>query len=174
VVVALLLLAQFVVAQTTDPQLAPSKSSANLKPNTNPLPKADGTQPKVEDARTVLQGIFEDYNYDPIGKRDPFLPYTAPQAVAECGPFQDCSSGGLERFDLDQLKLVGIIWDVKTPKAMFLDPGNVTHVVSEQEKVGRNNGYIAEIREGELVVIEKFYNLGRFTYQTRVLKLQRE
>ncbi|HEX4923546.1 MAG TPA: pilus assembly protein PilP [Bdellovibrionales bacterium] len=133
---------------------------------------ADST--KGEEVRTILQGIFEDYKYDPVGKRDPFSPYLAPKAAAECGPFQDCDTGALERFALDQLKLVGIIWDVKTPKAMFTDPGGKTHVVNEQDKVGRNNGYIAEIREGEVVVIEKFYNLGRFTYQTQVLKLQRE
>ncbi len=185
---AILVFAAFARAQTSgvsDPQLAPRPSPAlpPLPPTVPGQPyqqgnqnmqgegtNADGT--KVEEVRTILQGIFEDYRYEPTGKRDPFLSFTAPKSSEkECGPFEDCDTGALQRFDLDQLKLVGIIWDVKTPKAMFIDPSSKTHIVSEQDKIGRNNGYIAEIREGELVVIEKFYNLGRFTYQTKVLKL---
>jgi type IV pilus assembly protein PilP len=156
------------------PAEGPNTQNQNVQGPDAKTQNAKGQSTKVEEVRTILQGIFEDYKYDPIGKRDPFLPYNAPAAVSDCGPFEECDSNALERFDLDQLKLVGIIWDVKQPKAMFVDPSNKTHVVGEQEKVGRNNGYIAEIREGELVIIEKFYNLGRFTYQTRVLKLQRE
>ena len=171
------------VAQVSDPQLAPRPSPMLVPPQPQGIqsppvlggPPGGQPAPKVEEARTILQGIFEDYKYDPAGKRDPFMKYAAPETQqANCGPFEDCDIGALTRFDLEQLKLVGIIWDVKTPKAMFVDPSNKTHVVNEQDKVGRNNGYIAEIREGELIVIEKFYNLGRFTYQTKVLRLQRD
>lgn len=122
----------------------------------------------------ILEGVIEQYEYQGIDKRDPFAPYISavkpPGGVTPpVGPVTE-----LERFELEQLRLVGIIWGVPKPKALFLDPNQKTYVVFNKTRIGRNSGYVAEIREGEVVVIEAFNNEGRYSYQPRIIKLQRE
>jgi type IV pilus assembly protein PilP len=116
-----------------------------------------------------LESFLEPYIYDPKGRRDPFLPFV------ETKPLQEGELAGpllpLQQFDLEQLKLVGIIWNVNDPKAMFTDPQNQVHVVRRDERIGRKNGYIAVIREGEVVVVEAVNVNGDLMYSTRVLKI---
>ena len=78
-----------------------------------------------------------------------------------------------QRFDLDQLRLVGIMWDVKDPKAMFMDPEKEVLVLGRDEGIGNRNGYIATIREGEVVVVETIRRRGDVIYKTRILRIER-
>ncbi len=134
-------------------------------PGMDPGAKAAQLEKKIPD---LLQGIIEDYSYSPMGKRDPFLPFEHSSNTSPQGPIWP-----LQKFELDQLKLVGVIWDVKTPKAMLLDPSGHGYVVTVNERVGRNNGYIARIREGEIVVIENVTGTeGKTNYITKLMKLQ--
>src|ERR1700756_363997 len=67
------------------------------------------------------EGTGEDsYRYDPAGKRDPFLSpfYHQPEQTAP-----EEAKTPLQRFDLGQLKLVGIILEEKEPKALIEDSG---------------------------------------------------
>jgi len=134
-------------------------------------------QPTPETSETValpnegisLEGFLEPFIYDPKGRRDPFQPYVDVPQLQEgglAGPLLP-----LQQYDVDQLKLIGIIWDVADPKAMFVDPKGQVHVVRRDERIGRKNGYIAVIREGEVVVVEAVNVRGDFMYSTRVLKI---
>jgi type IV pilus assembly protein PilP len=115
----------------------------------------------------LLVGIIEDYNYTPAGKRDPFTPFERSTNTTTMGPIWP-----LQKYDLEQLKLVGVIWEVKIPKAMILDPSGHGYVVTVNERIGRNNGYIARIREGEIVVVENILGSdGKATYVTKLMKL---
>jgi type IV pilus assembly protein PilP len=118
-----------------------------------------------------LSSVIEDYDYNPEGKRDPFVAVENPGTTGiMTGPIFP-----LQGYDLDQLKLVGIIWDVRYPKAMLLDPTGKGYVVKVSDRVGRNNGRIARIRESEIVVVESFKDAkGKVSYQTKVLRLQVE
>lgn len=120
----------------------------------------------------ILEGIIEDYDYRGQDKRDPFAPFVLVKPVLSGTPIGPVTP--LERFDLEQLRLVGIIWNVPKPKALVIDPENKTYVVYNKTRIGRNNGYVAEIREGEVVIVESYNNQGRLSYQPRVVKLQRE
>lgn len=116
-----------------------------------------------------LESFLEPYIYDPKGRRDPFLPFVETKPLEEgelAGPLLP-----LQQFDLEDLKLVGIIWNVNDPKAMFIDPRRQVHVVRRDERIGRKNGYIAVIREGEVVVVEAINVNGDLMYSTRVLKI---
>ncbi len=148
-----------------DPNLAlPPIDELSEKPQMPVSPPATG--------KSLLEGIIEDFNYEVSGRRDPFLPYTSPKSVAVNEEEEIISP--LQRFDLDQLKLIGIIWDIKKPKAMFLDPQGKGYIVGKLDKVGRNRGYIAEIREGEVIILERFVGDGRSTFQTKAVRLERE
>ena len=78
----------------------------------------------------------------------------------------------LQKFALSQLKVVGIIWDVGKPKALIEDPAGKSHIVIENTKMGPDMGYVAAIREGEVIVVEPLISPeGRKSYQTKILKL---
>lgn len=134
-------------------------------------PSAPTEVPAQVTATNDIQSFLEPFIYDTKGRRDPFQPYVemrAPEEGEIQGPLLP-----LQRFDIDDIKLTGIIWDVKNPKALFIDPGKQTHVLGRDDRIGRNNGYIAVIREGEVVVVEAQRIRGETVYSTRILKLSR-
>lgn len=109
------------------------------------------------------------YIYDPSGKRDPFRPLPAIRGMTLGGqPVEP-----LEKFDLEQLKLVGILWDTKKPKAMVKDPTGKVHMVYPNTKMGKRNGYIRLIREGEVVVIESIVDEDKTVKNAKVLVLKK-
>lgn len=130
----------------------------------------------VERAQPSLEAgaaFLEPYIYDTRdGRRNPFRPFSMldPSAYSAVvmGP-----TTPLERFELDELKLTGILWDVKNPRAMFIDPNKEVHVVSKDDRIGRRRGYVAVIREGEVVVVELTTFSGEPVYSTRVLRIER-
>lgn len=118
----------------------------------------------------LLEGFFEDVGYSPADKRDPFLPYLTPAQRLAQGPSAPLEP--LQKFALSELKLVGIIWDVGTPKALIEDPTGKSHIIIENTKMGQERGYVAAIREGEVIVVEQLISQeGQKSFQTKVLKL---
>jgi type IV pilus assembly protein PilP len=94
----------------------------------------------------------ESYHYDPGGKRDPFLSpfYHQPeQAMLEE------AKTPLQRFDLGQLKLVGIVLEEKEPKALIEDSGGLGYIVTKGTPIGSKGGIIKAI-EPKRVVVEEY------------------
>ena len=80
----------------------------------------------------------------------------------------------LQRFELSDIKILGIMWDINEPRAMLADPTGKVHIVKQEQKIGRNNGVLALIREGELVVVEGIDpGNGKVEYQTKILAIGR-
>ena len=143
-----------------------------------PPPDSPPAARPPEQTEAVVQevAVFEGYSYDPAGRRDPFKPY----GYRELQPIpMDTISGvpvflePLQGFELTDLKVIGIIWEVNNPKAMVRDPKNVLHMIRKDSKIGRNNGFVAAIREGEVVVIEPAMMDGLQTAATRIMTLQK-
>lgn len=121
--------------------------------------------------KTDFQSFLEPFIYDIKGRRDPFKPYVemkAPEEGDMQGPLLP-----LQRYNIEEIILTGIIWDVKNPKALFIDPSKQTHILGRDDRIGKNNGYIAVIREGEVVVVEAQRIRGETVFSTRVMKLSR-
>ena len=91
--------------------------------------------------------------YSSAGKRDPFQPLPL-RVQAKRRPRENLSP--LERYDLGQLKLVGIVWDAKAPRAMVEDAAGLGYVVGVGTPIGPNDGRIKVIKPAE-VVIEEIY-----------------
>lgn len=146
---------------------APQNSASETPALENPAPDFPSDLPIIQNA--------EGYNYDPTGRRDPFRPYGQSQTAAAPGIIEpSVPPEPLQLFEVTQLKLVGIIWDVKSPKAMIKDPGGKLHMIRKETKVGRNNGFVAAIREGEVIIIEPTVGEnGMPSALTRVLNLTR-
>jgi type IV pilus assembly protein PilP len=136
-------------------------------PGAPPPPTGESNNSAISE----LEGFLEPFIYDVVNRRDPFMAYAeyVPQDVTT--PARPLSPA--QRYDLDQLRLVGIMWDVKDPKAMFMDPEQEVMVLGRDEGIGNRNGYIASIREGEVVVVEAIRKRGDIIYKTRVLRIER-
>lgn len=169
-------------AQTTTP-FTPSTELVNEdsnERNVNQQQESQNTANEVANAPTSrpeaktkgnIDLILESYNYDPTSRRDPFVPIkelVSTDLGMAYGPRTQT-----ENFDVSQFKLIGVIWNVNDPKAMFMDPNKKVHVLKKNQRIGRNQGYIAAIREGEVVVVETSFKSGEPVYTAKVVKLSK-
>lgn len=91
--------------------------------------------------------------YSPVGKRDPFQPLPL-RVRATRRPRENLSP--LERYELGQLKLAGIVWNAKEPTAMVEDAAGLGYIVKVGTPIGPNEGKIKEIKPTEVVVEESY------------------
>jgi Tfp pilus assembly protein PilP len=100
-----------------------------------------------------------------LSRRDPFrlpeyLIIKIRQKLAEnSGPAGgvmviDDSVEPIRRWPLGNYLLVGIIWDVKKPKAMFIDKMNNVHVLQNNDFIGNAKGVVVGIQNGSVTVLE--------------------
>ena len=85
--------------------------------------------------------------------RDPFRPMALKNNAASRS--RDNVSP-LERFDIGQLKLVGIVWDVKDPRAMVEDSAGLGYTVKVGTPIGSNDGRVKMIRRDQIIVEEVY------------------
>jgi len=60
----------------------------------------------------------------------------------------------IRRWPLRDYRLVGVIWDVRNPKAMIVDPSNTMHLLKRNYRIGDKDGIISAISEGTITVIQ--------------------
>ncbi|MEW5848492.1 MAG: pilus assembly protein PilP [Myxococcota bacterium] len=112
------------------------------------------------------------YTYNAVGKRDPFRTYFA--EVEELDD-QMKTQSELQRFDIDQLKLVAVIVGTATPTAMVEDPTGQGHVVKVGTLMGKHWGQVKHIRRGEIIIQEEFRDFtGRRVSHLVPLKIPEE
>lgn len=115
-----------------------------------------------------LNAFLEPYVYNSDNRRDPFLKYIPPLLLSRKA---DTPRTPLEDFDLNDLQLTMILWNVHKPKAVIRDSTGVTHFVTTKQRIGKNNGYIAAIREGEIVIVEPWIDDDRKVFSTKLMKI---
>lgn len=165
---ALALILALPFAQAQDPGSgAPSGASGELTGAPGPTGSESSpgrALPQVPDVDSLIQPFV----YEPRGRRDPFAQPVAEQPVRP-GEFHGPVLP-LQRIALGDLKLVGVLWDVKEPRAI-LDHKGKRITVTLYTKIGVNNGYVAAIREGEIVIVELEEQGGRRSPVARVIKI---
>lgn len=83
----------------------------------------------------------------------------------------------LQRFDLDELKLVGLIYGTTSNdrRALLKDPTGKTHNVRERDFVGKNSGRIVSIKKDKIIINEESYELSGKRIVNRIpIKLETE
>ncbi len=95
-------------------------------------------------------------NFSTSGKRDPFQPFTL-NTRTDSRPRESLSP--LERYDLGQLRLVGVVWHVKEPRAMVEDGAGLGYIVKVGTPIGANDGKIRAIKPNEIVIEETYVDL---------------
>lgn len=109
---------------------------------------SDGNAEQKSDAQPPV-------NFSTAGKRDPFRPFTLNSRIHN----RREHLSPLERYDLGQLRLVGIIWHVKEPRAMVEDGTGLGYIVKVGTPIGTNDGKVRAIKPNEIVVEETYVDL---------------
>lgn len=124
-----------------------------------------------------LVGVDNDetYLYDPTNKRDPFLPYKAAiiEFIPEVIQRQTENLEALQMYEIDELKVVGILWGTSNPKALIKDPLGNVHTLVRLQKIGKNNGYVEAIREGAVLAVEDALENGKVIKSVKVLSIRK-
>jgi len=109
--------------------------------------------------------------YDPVGKRDPFVPFIKVLAKAVRGDLSLLPP--LQRYDLGELKFVGVIWGAELRKALVEDAEGKGYTVGVGTRIGSSGGVVTRITEDEIVVRESFRDyMGGKIERESSLKLQ--
>jgi type IV pilus assembly protein PilP len=125
-----------------------------------PAPKA-AEPAKVDSAAKPVDSAAAPYaySYNPVGKLDPFHNPIDDLVATSNGATTTTTSScnqPLCRWDLDQLKLVGIVSGMANPVAMMEDPQGIGHFVRRNSFVGKRGGRVTQIKRDEVVVTEIF------------------
>lgn len=158
-------------AQPTGGAANAGSSSANAGASGLPTDSSvtsSGSDIPASGGESSLSIFLEPFIYDSNNRRDPFQPSVDFRQDDSVGPEKITG-----KFETDDFELVGIMWDIREPKAMFVDPERKVHIMGRDESIGRRNGYIAAIREGEVVVVESQKKQGELVYKTKVMKIRR-
>lgn len=129
-----------------------TKGSVNAGAETPAAPVKAPPAKAAEDGEDSDDVAEIAYAYSPIGKRDPFRSLFD-QLQREEGSQQLTE---LQKFELDQLRLVAIVSRIATPYAMVEDPESKGHTLTRGTLIGKNWGRVAEINP-ECVVIKEEY-----------------
>jgi len=113
--------------------------------------------------------------YDPKGKIDPFEPlFRVQQGLAKKSKkkIKRVPRTPLERIDLGQLKLVGIILASSGNRALVEESSGKGYVIKKGTYIGTNGGKIVKIQKEIVYVEEKFEDVfGKIQSRQRELKL---
>lgn len=124
-----------------------------------PPPPPPAPPPSLPDPSTLAPTPAEEeleapeiaYSYTPVGKRDPFK-----SIFEDLAPQDQTKLQELQKFQLDQLKVVAIITGRATPYAMVEDPSGKGHTLTRGKLIGKNFGRVAAINPDCVVVKEEY------------------
>jgi type IV pilus assembly protein PilP len=144
-----LILTAAVIAGCSDSGKAPAPSAPVAAKQVQPVV----TQPTVTAPEEKPQFV---YTYNPVGRRDPFAPLIVKQETT--------SKAGdrppLERYNLYDFKMMGIIWGGFGYNAMLEAPDGKGYFVRVGTVIGPNKGVVKKITQSSIVVEEKFKSIS--------------
>ena len=128
----------------TPPVATPPSLPPNAITETKSRPSGLGDQPAGS----------EDFKRDPFRLPEYILNRLKVVPVVDAGRIDDMVEP-LRRWPLSSYSLIGIIWDVKNPKALVLDFQKKVHVVRIRDKIANRGGVITSIGEGSMTVMQE-------------------
>ncbi len=138
------------------PEERAGKAAGEESPGAAPEPAekaADTTSPAQPGKVEPLTTNEEKLPYDSTGMRDPFKPFiklvdtpSSPSVVLR---------PPIQRYPLNQFRIVGIVWIGGKPQAMIVDPEANTYFLGVGDKIGSSDGEILEVRQNGILVQER-------------------
>ncbi len=117
----------------------------------------DQTGEAIKPAITIPQGSHPSFTYDSLGKPDPFRPFINFNAIERPIPTEEPKTP-LERYSLNQFKLVGILLAEKH-FAMVEDPEQISYTIMAGDKIGNLSGTVEKIKENEIIIAEPYLDI---------------
>jgi hypothetical protein len=107
------------------------------------------------------------------GERDPFRPFTLdlqPKTVAE-----DEFLTPLQRYDLQQLIVAGVMLDIEPPRAMLQDDAGMGYIVTPGTLIGRQHGVVTDVQPRRIIVEETYVDFyGREQVRQAIMEMPAE
>lgn len=158
--------------------------TADLPPPTEQLPLAPssgGLQMQMPEEFTFATVNPEGFIYNPEGLRDPFFPIKKGKVdtsveqpeLKQSNEVDFNPQDPLQAFELSEYKLIGVMWDVREPRAMVLTPDGRIFTIKRKIRLGREGAVIAAIRESEIVLVEPNPDGTYVNASTRVITMKR-
>lgn len=133
--------------------------------------RSSRTPPKKKEEKAVDEKREPPYTYNPVGKRDPFKPFIA------LGPKKRVSKAPLtplQRYDVSELKLVGILKGPAGYRALVEDAGGKGFIIGKGTPIGRENGKVKEIREDRVIVEQRYRDIfGQMKHREITIPLRK-
>jgi Tfp pilus assembly protein PilP len=114
----------------------------------------------------------EVYVYEQKGRRDPFMSLVQ---VSKEKPKRLSGRKPVENFDVDEIKLVAILWDTKQYYALITLPDNKSYTIRKGTTLGLYGGKVEDITKDKVLIREhvKDYR-GQPKTKDTILKLRKE
>ncbi len=160
------LLVGIVVISCSESGKAPSPTATPITAKPSEKPVSQPTPTLIEQQPPQIE-----YSYNPAGRRDPFAPIIEreeKQAKTSARP-------PLERYNISDFKLTGIIWGGFGYNAMVEGPDGKGYFVRVGTIMGLNRGVVKKITQNKMVIEEKFKNFsGETESKEIVVELQKK
>jgi type IV pilus assembly protein PilP len=124
----------------------PAKAAVAAPKTTPPSGKVEAPQVKMEPGEPRPRSAAK------IG-RDPFRPLTV---TARTNVQRRENLSPLERFEIGQLKLVGVVWDVSNPTALVEDSSGLGYTLRIGTPIGANDGKVKAIAPHGIIIEEDY------------------
>ncbi|MFA6810941.1 MAG: pilus assembly protein PilP [Desulfoplanes sp.] len=119
--------------------------------------------PDTSNATGVLPAWMQasSYRYDPTNKPDPFIPFIRKEEPQKLRPLETVPPrqlGPLEKIDVTQLQVIGILWYPQGDKealGMVQLPDGKGFVLEKGMYLGRRNGIVDNITPEAIIVKER-------------------
>jgi type IV pilus assembly protein PilP len=114
----------------------------------------------------------EVYVYDPKGRRDPFLSL---MPVVQTKTERKTGGSPVEHYDVEDLKIIAIVWDSQQYYAVVTLPDNKSYTVRKGMTLGLNNGKIIGITKDTVLIKEQIKDYkGQLKTKDTILRLRKE
>ena len=118
-------------------------------------PKPEAKAPAVPEAQAQAKTAEPVALYDSRGKRDPFVSFIKAEELKKAA-FDSASLPPLQRYELGELKFVGVIWTKKGARGLLEDAEGKGYSVTVGMRIGRSGGVVSRITGKEIFVKEEF------------------
>lgn len=118
-------------------------------------PKPEAKAPAAPAAEVQAKKFEQVALYDPRGKRDPFVSFIKGEERRKAAT-GTALLPPLQRYDLGELKFVGVIWTKKGARGLVEDAEGKGYSVTVGMRIGRSGGVVSRITGKEILVKEEF------------------
>ena len=133
----------------------------NSKPPENKKAEVSSKKTKAKAPRKTVQktekSVYEEtaYKYDPMGKKDPFLPLIKEEGKINDPLLAQGPLTPLQKYSLAELKLVAVLQAGEQSKAMVEDSKGDGYILSKGTLIGDKFGEVVQIKDNEVLIVEK-------------------